>query len=129
MTSAAAGQRLPAADDRIDISRVEFQPVAPPAGALGGDQGGSAAQKGVEHDVAAGRAVEVLLRRNRRPLQEEQRVSALRGTLLSLNVSGCLLKNDAVTVWIPMAIPWRHRGIGILHLGHGDHRLGGLRRL
>jgi hypothetical protein len=30
---------------------------------------------------------------------------------------------------IPMAIPWRHRRNGILHLGHGDHRLGGLRRL
>jgi hypothetical protein len=30
---------------------------------------------------------------------------------------------------IPMAISWRHRRNGTLHLGHGDHRLGGLRRL
>ena len=53
-----AGQCLPAADDRVDIKRIELQPVATPAGALGGDQRGAAAEKGVEHDLAAGRAVE-----------------------------------------------------------------------
>src|SRR5205085_9317745 len=58
MTSAAAGQRLPATDYRIDISGIEFQPIAAPAGALGGDYRRAAAEKGVEHDVAAGRAVE-----------------------------------------------------------------------
>src|ERR1700746_1555366 len=58
MTRAAAGQRLPATDNRIDVESIELQPVATAAGALGGDQGRAAAEKGVEHDVAAGRAVE-----------------------------------------------------------------------
>src|SRR5438105_10682352 len=58
MTSAAAGQRLPATDYRIDISGIEFQPIAAPAGALRGDHRRAAAEKGIEHDVAAGRAVE-----------------------------------------------------------------------
>src|SRR5262252_8745861 len=58
MTSAAAGQFLPAADDRIDIERIELQPAAAPAGALGGDHRRAAAETGVEHDLAAGRTVE-----------------------------------------------------------------------
>src|SRR5271155_6217466 len=58
MMGTPAGQRLPAADNRVDVGRIELQPVAAPAGALGGDHGGAAAEKGVEHNVAAGRAVE-----------------------------------------------------------------------
>src|SRR5438477_3855739 len=58
VTRAAAVQRLPAADDRVDIGGVELQPVTPPAGALGGDHRCAAAEKGVEYNLAAGRAVE-----------------------------------------------------------------------
>src|SRR2546423_1920186 len=58
MEGAAAGQFLPAANDRIDITRVELQPTAAPAGTLGGDHRRAAAEKAVEHDVAARRAVE-----------------------------------------------------------------------
>src|SRR5689334_20672650 len=58
MEGAAAGQFLPAANDRIDIATVELQPIAAPAGALGGDHRRAAADKAVEHDVAARRAVE-----------------------------------------------------------------------
>src|SRR6202045_2364308 len=58
MVSATASQRLPAADDRIDIDRVELQPVAAPASALGGHHSRAAAEKGIEHDIAARRAVE-----------------------------------------------------------------------
>src|SRR5438105_7326573 len=58
MPSAAAGQGLPAADDRIDIGGVELQPVAAPAGALGGDHRRATADKAVEYDVAARRAIE-----------------------------------------------------------------------
>jgi hypothetical protein len=58
MEGAAAGQFLPAADDRIDITGVELQPIAAPAGMLGGDHRRTAAEKAVEHNVAARRAVE-----------------------------------------------------------------------
>src|SRR5205814_10471712 len=58
MTSAAAGECLPAADDRVDIAGIELKSVAAPAGALGGDHRRAAAEKAIEHDVAAGRAVE-----------------------------------------------------------------------
>src|SRR3954465_5685832 len=58
MTSAAAGECLPAADDRVDIAGMELKSVAAPAGALGGDHRRAAAEKAIEHDVAAGRAVE-----------------------------------------------------------------------
>src|ERR1700747_3247039 len=58
MVSLLAGQRLPTANGRIDIDWVEFQGAAAPAGALGGDNRRAAAEKGVEYDVAARRAVE-----------------------------------------------------------------------
>src|SRR6266478_9879563 len=58
MKSASAAQFLPAADDRVGINGVELHTVAAPAGAFGGDQRRAAAEKGVEHDVAAGRAIE-----------------------------------------------------------------------
>src|SRR5205823_1000775 len=47
VTRGAAGQRLPAADDRVDIGAIELQPVAAPAGALGRDHRRAAAKKGV----------------------------------------------------------------------------------
>src|SRR5947207_13595642 len=58
MMSTAAGECLPAADDRVDIAGIELKSVAAPAGALGGDHRRAAAEKAVEHDVAAGRTVE-----------------------------------------------------------------------
>src|SRR5262245_12029671 len=58
MTSAAAGLRLPAADNCVDVGRIELQPIAAPACALGSDDAGAAAEKAVEHNVAASRAVE-----------------------------------------------------------------------
>ena len=58
MSRAAAGQRLPAADNRIDIGGIELDAVAAPAGALGRNHRRAAAEKAIEHDVAAGRAVE-----------------------------------------------------------------------
>ena len=58
MAGAAAGQGLPAANGGIDIAWIELEPAAAPARALGGDHRRAAAEKGVEHDVAARRAVE-----------------------------------------------------------------------
>src|SRR5215472_19085126 len=58
MTDATAGQPLPAADRRVDISGDEFYAVTAPAGALGGDQSRAATEKTVEYNLAAGRAVE-----------------------------------------------------------------------
>jgi len=58
MSRAAAGQRLPAADNCVDIGWVELDAVAEPTGALGRDHRRAAAEKAIEHDVAAGRAVE-----------------------------------------------------------------------
>src|ERR1700738_1567084 len=58
MTGTPTGQGLPAADNRVDVSRVELQPIAAPAGALGGDHGGPAAEKAIEHDLTTDRAVE-----------------------------------------------------------------------
>src|SRR5215471_10361263 len=58
VASAAVGQFPPAADDRIDIKRIELQPVAAPADALGRDHRRAASEKGIEHNFGASRAVE-----------------------------------------------------------------------
>src|SRR5215469_16581578 len=58
MTGTAASQRLPAADRRVDIGGVELDTATAPAGAFGRYHRRAAAEKAVEHDVAAGRAVE-----------------------------------------------------------------------
>src|SRR5438270_209425 len=58
MPGLLAGQGLPAANGGIDIAWIELERATAPARALGGDHRGTAAEKGVEHDVAAGRAVE-----------------------------------------------------------------------
>src|SRR3954447_7230643 len=58
MPGGAVEELLPAADDRIDIARVELRPVTSSPLARGGNQGCAAAEKAVEHDVAARRAVE-----------------------------------------------------------------------
>src|SRR5580704_6045128 len=53
MTGALAGQGLPTADRGVDIGGIQFKPATDPAGARRGDQGRAAAEKGVEHDLAA----------------------------------------------------------------------------
>src|SRR5689334_18724717 len=58
MIGGAAGQFLPAADPGIDIEGIELQPIAAPAGPFGSDERRAAAEKAVEHDAAARRAVE-----------------------------------------------------------------------
>ena len=45
-------------DDYVTLMRIELDAVAPPAGLLGGDQCGTAASEGIEHDAAALGAVE-----------------------------------------------------------------------
>src|SRR3984893_4133166 len=57
MTGALAGDGLPAPDHGVDIERIEFQAATVPPRALRGDQGRAAAEKGVEHDLAAAGAV------------------------------------------------------------------------
>ena len=49
-----AGQRLPAADGGVDVQRIELDAAAAPADTLGCDQGGAAAEKGIEHHVTPG---------------------------------------------------------------------------
>src|SRR5688572_10708498 len=58
MQSNAAGQLLPAADNRIDIAGIELDPETTPPRPFGGYQGCAAAEKAVEHDIAASGAVE-----------------------------------------------------------------------
>jgi hypothetical protein len=55
MTGAAASQRLPAADRRVDVGGVEIDTATAPAGAFGRDHRRAAAEKGVEDNLAAGR--------------------------------------------------------------------------
>src|ERR1019366_600990 len=57
VTGSFARVGLPAADNRVDINRIEFQSVAAPASALRGDHCGAAAKKGVEDDLAPRRSV------------------------------------------------------------------------
>src|SRR5215469_11132625 len=58
VSRAPTGQRLPTAYGRIEMERIEFYTIASPAGAFGRDYRRAAAEKTVEHDVAAGGAVE-----------------------------------------------------------------------
>ena len=58
MPRGRTGVGLPAPHDDIDVERIEFEPIAPAAGALGCHQGRAAAEEGIEDDVAAARAVE-----------------------------------------------------------------------
>jgi hypothetical protein len=57
VSGASAGKGLPTADDGVDISWVEFQPVAAPSGAFRRNQGRPAAEKSVEDEVAPRRAI------------------------------------------------------------------------
>src|SRR5262249_26202214 len=57
MSRAAAGHRLPPADNRIDIGGIELDAVATPAGALGRDHRRAAAGEAIKHDVAPGPAI------------------------------------------------------------------------
>src|SRR6516225_4525688 len=58
VTGAVAGTRLPAANGRVDIDRIELQPVAATTCSFGRDDRRAAAEKGIEHDSAAGRTIE-----------------------------------------------------------------------
>src|SRR4051794_33640367 len=58
MTGCVTGMALPATDNHVDVERVEFQAVAAPAGALGREEGGAAAQEGIQHNVAARGAIQ-----------------------------------------------------------------------
>jgi hypothetical protein len=62
MGPAPAGELLPARDCRIDIVWVDLDAEAPPAGALGGKNGRSAAAKGIEHRIAPLRRIEQRVR-------------------------------------------------------------------
>src|SRR5216683_2676144 len=53
MTGSLAGQGLPTADRGVDIGGVQFEAATVPPRALRGDQGRAAAEKDVEHDLAA----------------------------------------------------------------------------
>src|SRR5580700_6791233 len=53
MTGARAGQGLPTADRGVDIGGVQFEPATDPTGSLSGNEGGAAAEEGIEHDLAA----------------------------------------------------------------------------
>src|ERR1700677_1532555 len=58
MDRALAGHALPAADRDVDIKRVDLDAATDAAGALRRHQGRPAAQKRIEHDVAADRVIE-----------------------------------------------------------------------
>src|ERR1700722_17262662 len=62
MDRAVAGQALPTADGDVDIKRVDLDAAADAAGALRRHQGRPAAQKRIEHNVAAPRAIEKRIR-------------------------------------------------------------------
>lgn len=55
--SAVTRERLPAPYDYVPVNRIDFDPIAPPAGALAGDHRRAAAEERIEHDVAARGAV------------------------------------------------------------------------
>src|SRR5438874_632909 len=55
---AVSGEALPAADRGVDIQRIELHAAADPADALGGQQRRAAAEEGIEHEIAARRAIE-----------------------------------------------------------------------
>jgi hypothetical protein len=56
---------LPSADDRVDIERIELDTVACATGALRGNERGAAAEKSIEHEIAAARAIEDRIRHER----------------------------------------------------------------
>jgi hypothetical protein len=53
LTGASTGIGLPAPNNRVYVERLEFDSVAPPAGALGRDHRGAAPEENIEHDVAS----------------------------------------------------------------------------
>ena len=56
---------LPSADDRVDIERIELDTVACATGALRGNERGAAAEKRIEDEIAAARAIEDRIRHER----------------------------------------------------------------
>src|ERR1019366_8786717 len=57
MHSLIARKGLPTTNDRVDIDRVDLEPIAAPARAFGRHDGGSAAQEGIEHNLVPARAI------------------------------------------------------------------------
>ena len=53
MSRLVPGKRLPTPHDRVDIEGVEFESEATPPSSLGSDQCSAAAEKAIEHDIAA----------------------------------------------------------------------------
>src|SRR6266446_5990488 len=113
MMSAPAGQRLPSPDDRIDIGGVKLQPVAAPASALGRDQCRTAAEKRIEHDVAAGRAIEDRIGDHRHRLhgrvqRQEIALLAAAGEGIGSGVVPTLLRlRPNWPSWTLLRCPWR----------------------
>jgi hypothetical protein len=58
MSCRVAGECLPAANNGVDIDRVDLDSVAPPAGSFRRDNCGTAAQKRIEDYIAPARDVE-----------------------------------------------------------------------
>src|SRR5713226_10238756 len=71
-----AGEDLPAADDGVDVARVQFESVATPTDAFRRDHRGAAPQKRIENDIAPCRAVHDRIRHQRyglhRRMEREQ---------------------------------------------------------
>ena len=55
---AFAGEALPPPNRGIDVEWVEFDPATDPADSLGRQEGRAAAEKRVEHEIAAGGTIE-----------------------------------------------------------------------
>jgi hypothetical protein len=60
-----AAEALPTADDRIDVTRIEFETVTAAAGPFRGYKRRAAAHKTIQHDVAATGAIEDRIRHQR----------------------------------------------------------------
>ena len=57
MPGVIAGQCLPAPDDDIDIAGIELDGITAPPDPFRGDDGRATTAEGIEHQVAAGRAI------------------------------------------------------------------------
>jgi hypothetical protein len=58
MSRLVAAERLPTANDGVDVHRIELKPITASAYALSGDYGGAAAKKGVEYNLTPRGAVQ-----------------------------------------------------------------------
>src|SRR5947209_1080706 len=58
VAGAITGEGLPTTNDRVDVGRINLDPVAAPTGAFSRNDRSPAAQEGVEHHVTTARAVQ-----------------------------------------------------------------------